>query len=312
MILLLPELDWRIYRTQSMPYNQSSNLVMTLLDMEEPRWDPNDPNIIWGLRTFRIVTVNVQTGQEVTIKDFSQDSTIGPIVTAEPDFYRITTKGEGESSTDKRFWVFIFQGTGEDYRARYIFTWDRQQDKVLGVYKVPVKEDPGIDFVGMSPKGTWILISGDYYSGNLLGGLVIANKEITQFHRLDYAFGHSDVGLDSEGNEVTVAQNAWTDYIDLIPLDPSTKPIPEPGGSYDGTNRTRLIRLFYNSSSPIGFNSRVHVSCNVPGYCVVSTYTQPNVSEQNWLDRTITLVKLDKNHPRVFYLAKVYNTTAVY
>lgn len=159
--------------------------------------------------------------------------------------------------------------------------------------------------------GNWVLIGGQPdNSGNLIG-LTMANKELTQFHQLDYATAHSDVGLDTQGSEVIVTQNTQTDYIDLIPIDLSTKVVAN-ANDYAGSNHTPLIRLYYNDQSRIGLNSGVHISCNVPGYCVVSTTTRPNVPEQNWLDRTITLVKLDRSNPRVFYLAKVYNTVGTY
>ena len=70
--------------------------------------------------------------------------------------------------------------------------------------------------------------------------------------------------------------------------------------------------MYYNSNSPIGLNSGVHISCNHGGYCVISTNIQPGAAEQNWLDRTITLVRLDKKKFRVFYLSKVYNSTESY
>jgi hypothetical protein len=312
MILLtyLPAGEWRVYRTGTIPYDSNDALVR-VLDLEEPRWDPSDPNLIWGHRDFRLLTVNVKTGQETTIKDFAQDPKITPILAANPDLYRITMKDEGESSTDKRFWAFLIQGSNDDYRARYLVTWDRQLNQIPGLYTIPLSES-AIDWAGMSPKGSWVLIGGDYNNGGKLAGLTMANRELTQFHRLDYATAHADVGLDSQGNEVIVMQNVRTDYIDLIPLDPNTKPILAEGGGYAGTNRTPLIRLFYDSTSPSGLNSGVHISCNFPGYCVVSTYIAPSQPEQNWLDRAIILVKLDRAHPRAFYLAKVYGTTGQY
>jgi hypothetical protein len=103
-----------------------------------------------------------------------------------------------------------------------------------------------------------------------------------------------------------------TDYIDLIPIDLNTQPILESGGSYDNTNRTPLIRLFYSGESPLGLNSGIHISCNVSGYCVLSTFIETGLTEQNWFDRTITLVRLDSTHSQVFYLAKVYNTVGAY
>jgi hypothetical protein len=302
--------EWRVYRSQTIPYDHESNLVTTI-DMEEPRWDPDDPEVIWGHQEFRIMTVNVKTGKTEIIKDFAQDKTIGPIINANPDLYRITDKDEGESSTDKRYWVFLLQGSQDDYRARYMFTWDRNEDNVLGLYQIPSQESR-IDWIGMTPKGTWVLIGGDFDNGGKLAGLTMANRELTQFHRLDYSTAHADVALDSDGNEIIVMQNTQTDYIDLIPIDVNTSPILEAGGSYDNTNRIPLLRLFYDSESPYGLNSGVHISCNVPGYCIVSTVTEPTLAEQNWLDRTITLVKLDRNNPRVFYLAKVFGTSGAY
>lgn len=303
--------DWRIYRAQTFPYNQAANLTMTVRSIKEPRWDPADPQLLWYLQDFKIVTVNVFTGQETTVKDFSVDPTIGQIISAEADLYRITTKDEGEPSSDRRYWALLLQGTQEDYRVRYVFTWDRGTDQVLGVYQIPAQE-ASIDWVGMSPKGNWVLIGADWDNGGNLAGLTMANKELTQFHRIDYTTAHSDVGLDSEGNEVIVMQNVLTDHIDLIPIALTTQPILAAGGIYANTNRTPLIRLFYDSQSPLGLNSGVHISANVPGYCVVSTYIPGGLPEQNWLDRTICLVRLERNNPGVFYLAKLYNTTGSY
>lgn len=98
----------------------------------------------------------------------------------------------------------------------------------------------------------------------------------------------------------------------MIPINLETQPILENGGSYEGTNRIPLVRLFVSSESPLSLQSDVHISANFPGYCVVSTSIEQGLKEQNWLDRTITLVKLDPQKPRVFYLAKVYNTTKEY
>ncbi len=55
------------------------------------------------------MAVNVASGIETTVKDFSLDPTIGPILSAHPDLYRITMRDEGESSWDKRYWAFAIQ-----------------------------------------------------------------------------------------------------------------------------------------------------------------------------------------------------------
>lgn len=300
--------DLIVYRTNNIPYDQADNLVLAL-DVEEPRWDPNNPQVIWGLRDFRILTVNVETGQYNTVKDFSQDPTLAPVLQDNPDLYRITRRFEGESSRDMRFWAVLIQGSEDDYRARYILTWDRSTDRVLGLYELSAEESL-IDWVGMSTNGSWVVIGGDWDNGGNVGpGLVMANKELTLFHQIEYTTAHADVGLDTNGNEVIVMQNPRTDYIDLIPLELGSRPISD---GYQGTNHIPLVRLFYDSESPHGFNGGIHISCNCPGYCVVSTEVEAGVSQQNWLDRTITLVKLDPTNPRVFHLAKVYGSTGAY
>lgn len=310
LLQYLPDGDWRVYRTHSIPYDQPANLVRTV-DVAEPRWDPNDPDVLWGFRDFSIVSMNVRTGQTIVVKDFSQDATIRPILLAQPDLYRITMKDEGEPSADMRYWAVLLQGSQDDYRVRYLLTWDRDQDRVEGLYAIST-EKSRIDWAGMSVLGNWVLIGGDWDNGGKLKGLVMADRALTTFHQLDVATAHADVGLDSDGREVIVMQSSQTDFIDMLPLDPGTKPIVNPEDGYAGTGRIRLIRLYYDSESPLGLNSGVHVSCNAPGYCVVSTTTEPGRPEQNWLDRTITLVRLDPKHPRVIYLAKVHGTAAAY
>ena len=44
------------------------------------------------------------------------------------------------------------------------------------------------------------------------------------------------------------------------------------------------------------------------GWCAGAELARPHTS----LDRTITLVELDRDEPRVFYLAKVYGSTGAY
>ncbi|NDL67797.1 hypothetical protein [Anaerotalea alkaliphila] len=294
----------------AIPYDAPANLVARL-DMEEPRWHREDPDLILGLNGFRIQQYNVKTGTTTLVKDFAGDPVIGPIISREPDLYRVTMKDEGESSWDGRWWALALQGSGDDYRLRYVFTWDRSADSIPGLLELRPDQSE-IDWLGMSPKGSRVIIGSDSGNGAPLDGTVTANCELTEFHRINYDIAHADVGLDTGGNEVLVMQNSRTDYIDLLPIDPSTQPIMEPGDGYEGTGRVPLVRLYYDWSSPITFDGGVHISCNSPGWAVVSTYNAPGTPERNWLDRSIVLVRLDRNAPDVFYLAKTHNTTGEY
>lgn len=309
-VILDPEALWNVYSTSSRPFNTAVNLL-NHCPLSEPRWDGQNGQVIWGIDEYKIMTFNVSTGVLATVKNFETDPVISPLINA-GDVFRITMKDEGESSHDKRYWAFILQGNSSvDYRPRYIFTWDRTLDSVSGVYEVGTGESD-LDWVSMSWLGNYVLIGGmSDNSGNLIG-LTMSDREFSFFHRLDFTTSHADIGLDVEGNEVLVMQNNRTDCIDLIPIDTLTQPILVAGGSYAGTNRTPLMILYYNSGSPFGLNSGVHISCNYPGFAVVSTTIEPSLPEQNWLDRTLTLVRLDRQNPRVFYLSKLYNTTQEY
>jgi len=310
MIILDPDALWNVYSTASFPYNKPGNLIRTI-NLEEPRWDLVDKDVIWGTEEFSIKQVNVSTGQVTVIKDFSLDPVTGPLL-SQGNVYRITMMDEGESSLDRRYWAFYIQGNDQaQYEHLHIFTWDRITDSILGVYTLTANEKK-LDWIGMSPLGNWVLIGGDYDNGGNLAGLTMTNRELTQFHRLDYTTAHSDVGLDCDGNEVIIMQNTMTDHIDLIPIDLLTQPILEAGGSYDNTNRTPLIRLFYSNQSPYGMQSGIHISCNTAGYCIVSTFTEPGLPEQNWLDRSIIIVRLDEKNPEAYYLAKLYTTAGSY
>lgn len=309
LLLLITDGEWRVYRTSSMPYDQPVNLVR-MIELEEPRWDPADPSVLWGVREFAVVRIDLNSGAETVVKDFRDDAVVGPVLRAEADLYRITMKDEGEASADRRYWAFIVQGMEEDYRARYLLVWDRQDDEVLALRKLSAAESR-IDWVGMSPRGNWVVIGADYDNAAPLNGLVFADRALTEFHQLEMSTGHADVGLDAEGREVIVMQNAHTDYVDLIPLEASVHRV-DPNAGYGDTGHVPLVKLFYASDSPVGLNSGVHVSCNFPGWAVVSTTTDAGAPEQNWLDRTVLLVRLDRQRPRAFYVAKVYGTRGDY
>jgi hypothetical protein len=306
--------DYMVYKTSPLPADQSGNLVTAETShLDELRWDPKDPNVIWALDglNFSIVQFNPVTGVRTVVKDFRNDPIVGPFITSHTDLYRITTRDEGEASMDMRYWGLMIQGGWTyDYNNIYIVAYDRLSDQVLGSYEFSPAQGDAVNWAGMSPLGTWVVMGGDVING-LGGGITIADKEFKQFHLIANVIGHCDVGFDTQGKEVLVGQNSRTDYIDLIPLDPSTNPVFNLE-DYDKTTTIRLMRLYYASESPVGLRSGVHISCNYPGYAVISTYTANDVQEQNWLDRTVTLARLDRAKPLVFYLAKVYNTTGQY
>lgn len=312
VLLITDEGTQKVYRTNILPYNQPGNLVMEI-SATEPRWDPQDPHRIWAINAFQIVTIDVEKGMVEVIKDFAKDEILKPIL-SRISAYRVTSMDEGETSLDKRYWALAIQGNeDEDYRYLRLFVWDKENDAILGIYpdnRSLKRTESELDWIGMSPLGNWVVIGAMDTNQGEITGLTLADKGLRQFHRLDFTTAHADTGLDCKGNEVIIMQSTQTDTIDMIPLSMSSQPVTEPGGSEEGTGRTPLVRLYYDSNSPNGLNSGVHISCNSPCYCVISTTIAPGLPEQNWLDRSLILVKLIPDHPRAFYLAKLHNTTS--
>lgn len=295
--------DYVVFRTASAPYNTSAQKVMTF-SLEEPRWDPRDPQVIWALDKLKIVKLDLRTQRRTVVKDFAADPAVARILRAEPDIYRVTTKHEGEASLDLRYWGLALQGTKDDHRLRYLLCWDRQTDAMVGLRALSAQEAENIDWVGMSPLGRWVIIGAD-------DGLFIAGRDLRSQHRIAAVTAHSDVGLDSGGREIMVMQNPKTDHIDLIPLEADTRPVTSQEG-YRASRAQPLIQLFYSSDSPHSLSAGVHISCNTPGYCLISTYNEPGQADKNWLDRTITLVRLDRQRPAIYYLAKVHGVCGAY
>jgi len=201
IVLLRNSGDYAVYKTSAFPYNQSANFVCQTRALEDPRWDNENPDLLWGISEFKIVRDHVISGERTVIKNFAVDPLIAPILANEPDLYTITMRQEGEASADRRYWAFILQGTAEDYRPRYLFCWDRTSDKVLGIYSIK-HEESIIDWVGMSFNGNWVLIGGLSENGGKLKGMTIANRDLTRFQRIDYTTAHADTGLDTRGREI--------------------------------------------------------------------------------------------------------------
>ena len=303
---------YHVFRTDSPPYARPENQVGERFSMDDPRWDPEDPNLLWAVDGFELVILDLATGTRIVVKDFSQDPVVGPVIAAEPDLYRVTVMYEGEPSRDFRWWAFALQGTEQDYRLRHLLCWDRAEDKVVG-FRTLSPEESDIDWVGMSPLGTHVVVGAMYDNGGEITGLCIADHELKLFHRVNYGVAHSDVGLDTRGNEVIVMQNTRTDFVDMMPLTTTTLPIMEPGGDYEGTGHIPLARLNYSSSSPDSLaSSGLHICCNTPGWCLITPHIQPDAPERNWMDRTIILVRLDPEAPKVYALAKLHHDSLEY
>jgi hypothetical protein len=187
----------------------------------EPRWDAQDPNLIYYSEETRLMSYNVQTEGQTLVHEFADDFS-GQNLSA------VWTRHEGRPSRDRRYWGLMAQD--QDWETVAFVVYDRQRDEVTvrDMRGVAAMAD-GVDHVTISPLGTYYLASLDRYcphgepgSDADPCGLMVYNRDLTQGRSLLRIIGHYDPALDAQGREVIVYQDIDTDHISMLDLETGT------------------------------------------------------------------------------------------
>jgi hypothetical protein len=187
----------------------------------EPRWDADDPDVLYHLDETRLMSLNVRTGEQAEVRDFARDFP-GQNLAA------VWTRYEGSPSRDRRYWGLMAED--EDWIPVAFVVYDRQADRVTirDMRGVPGVEDD-VDHVTMSPLGTYFLASFDLSceEGQLGAdghpcGLMVYDRDLTNGRGLLRIIGHYDPALDTQGREVIVYQDIDTDHISMLDLTTGT------------------------------------------------------------------------------------------
>jgi hypothetical protein len=254
----------------------------------EPRWDAQDPNLIYYSDETRLMSYQVQTAQHTVVHEFANDFP-GQTLSA------VWMRHEGRPSRDTRYWGLMAQD--QDWETVAFVVYDRQSDQVTirDMRGVPAMAD-GVDHVTISPLGTYYLASYDRYCAHgLLGsdadpcGFMVYNRDLTNGRGLLRIVGHYDPALDEQGGEVVLYQNIDTDHISLLDLDTgSVTPLWEIDFSYTG----------------IGFHFS-GLAFDRPGWGLVSTHDN-DLTTYTWMDDQVFAVEL-KAGGRVVRLAHTHS-----
>jgi len=243
----------------------------------EPRWDSNDPNLIYysDLGEKRLMSYNVQTAVQTEVHDFDDDFP-GQNLAA------VWTRHEGRPSRDRRYWGLMAQDTQWDTVAFVVY--DRQTDQVTirDMRGVPGVNE-GIDHVTISPLGTYLLASFDHYCqhGHLGDdanpcGLMVYDRDLTNGRGLLRIIGHYDPVLDAQGREVVIYQDIDTDYISMLDL---------------ATGAVTPLWEIDFSHTAIGFHFS-GLAYDRPGWALVSTHDDdPTI--YTWMDDQVFAVELE-------------------
>ena len=250
----------------------------------EPRWDAEDPDLIYYLDETRLLSYDVANETQIEVHDFAGDF-------PDQDLAAVWTKFEGRPSRDRRYWGLMAED--QEWLPVAFVVYDQQADSVTirDMRGVPGVEDD-VDHVTISPLGTYFLASFDRAceegrkgDDEHPCGLMVYDRDLTSGRGLLRIIGHYDPALDAGGREVIVYQDIDTDQISMLDLESGTV--------------TPLWDIDF-SHTAIGFHFS-GLAYDRPGWAVVSTHDN-DAGSYTWMDDQVFAVEL-KAGGRVVRLA---------
>ena len=271
-------------------YDAASLLPLGRLPLaSEPRWDADDPELIYYNDETRLMSYNIGTGETVAIHEFADDF-------PRQSPAAVWTRYEGRPSKDTRYWGLMAEDG--DWLPVAFVVYDRIADQVTirDMRGVPgIRDD--VDHVTISPLGTYFLASFDRACehgqlGNDVHpcGLMVYDRDLTNGRSLLRIIGHYDPVLDAGGREVIIYQGIDTDQIEMLDLE---------SGAI-----TTLWPIDY-SYTPIGQHFS-GLAYDRPGWALVSTYSGGYPDAFTWMDDQVFAVEL-KAGGRVVRLAHTHS-----
>jgi hypothetical protein len=274
------EANWYLYNAHTLqPLGQLPLAV-------EPRWDANNPDLLYYSDETRLMAYNVRSEEQSLVYDFATDFP-GQSLAA------VWTRYEGSPSLDSRYWGLMVQD--QEWQNIAWLVYDRVEDRVIARRDLP--DRPEIDTVTISPLGNYFLAYYDEYcEPGQLGddahpcGLMVYDRNLSNGRSLLRIIGHSDLALDAQGREVLIYQDIDTDHISMLNL-------------ADGTV-TPLWPIDF-SHTPIGlhFSGRAF---HRPGWALISTYSGGHPTDYTWMDDQVFAVEL-KSGGRMVRLAHTHS-----
>lgn len=283
---------------ESFLYDAASLEPLGRLPVElEPRWDAQDPDLIYFSDETRLMAYNLASGEQTVVHDFAEDF-------PEQSLPAVWTRYEGRPSLDTQTWGLMAED--EDWIPSAFVVYDRATDAVTvrDMRGVPAIEDD-VDHVTISPLGTYFLASFDRYcepgddetgAGAALGddahpcGLMVYDRDLSHGRGLLRVIGHYDTALDAQGRELVVYQDIDTDEIAMLDLESGTT--------------TPLLPIDF-SSTPLGFHFS-GLAYDKPGWALVSTYSGGYPEAYTWMDDQVFALEL-KAGGRVVRLAHTHS-----
>jgi len=215
-------------------------------------WHPTDPKKLWYMSGNGLIWYekDVETDQDTVLVDFTGRLPWSQATT-------VWTKSEGTSSADGRYWAFMattYDSVNQTNTIYGLFTWDRQQDKIIGTYDAANFGGAFPDHISIAPSGKYAVPSWAFIPTLGTRAFPLDFSSSIQLHTQSE---HSDLAIGPNGEDYYVL----TDYDSgkIRAVDIAT------GASFD------LMALYPAS----GESYAAHISGKAydrPGWVLISTY----------------------------------------
>ncbi len=276
---------WHVYDSRTLAWVQRLNGPA---GDAEPQWHPTDPKRLVYLPTngngMQVLELDLASGLSRTV------GALGDRLRQRwPTAAAAWTRSEGSPSADGRHWCFLVEDAA--FRSLGIVTWDRETDTVLGWFDTGGRRP---DHLSMSPSGGYCVVSWD-------DGVVAFDRTLTRGRALGVRGEHSDIAIDTQGQDVYVAVDYDATGGPLFMLRLSTG------------ERTNLLDTYLDGTA-----TALHVSGKAyrkPGWVIVSTYAAYLASTGGkaalWPHAKVMAVQL-RASPRIVQLAHTQTADAGY
>jgi hypothetical protein len=270
-----------LYKADTLAYKRRLDLVKPSTGhAPEPRWDPNDPNILYFRKDTQLIRHDVRDDSETLVHDF---------VNQYPTATFIWTETKGEPSLDGRYWAFEVRGPCCPVNVLDWIVYDKLTDRIVSWKKLRPELTPyGLKFIGMSPKGDYVIMK------DTAGPLYSVPYDFSAPRIKIAQDSHADLALDKNRDEVLVSVRDLTGGN---------------GPAFSMYNlRTGVVTDL--AKAPSG---AFHISGNNygrPGWALAESY---EAIQTTWMDYSLFMIELDPNKcwncvnmPKVWKFANTY------
>lgn len=241
--------------------------VLDGVEGEDVFWHPTDPNRIIYNDGNTLHSYNINTNQSSVIYSFS-------------NYLYANSRGEGNLSNDGRYYAFVGRYTDTTFNTLNVF--DFNTNSIISTMQLP-SNLADLDWVSISPFGNYVVVD---YADNIQGryhGVEVYTRNFNFLWQKGLGAGHSDLGIDANGNEILVI------------------------AVYDSDSNKTFLRKYNLSNGQettlfalsVWFD--MHISCRSVvqnSYCFVSTFDyvgRLTADSTNWLpfEMEVFALKLD-------------------